>query len=177
MKCCHFWSPVHVFPLKSCSNRVSGCSQICLTEHILWACCSENRILIQVALVKRNIQNSCFICAWSSQKWEEPRQTSVAGKYQWVEQDLATRENRVWDTPFAFSGKQGKLLISSKSPLFLTSSLQIPFHRIFHATLQGTWRDPKPSAQPWDGKCWSKWNPAGKSEQLQRHQSRKKKKR
>lgn len=31
-------------------------------------------------------------------------------------QDLATRGNRLWDSPFAFSGEQGVLLISSKKP-------------------------------------------------------------
>lgn len=28
-------------------------------------------------VVKRHIQNYCFFCVWSSQKWKEPWQTSV----------------------------------------------------------------------------------------------------
>lgn len=91
-------------------------------------------------------------------------------------QVLATRENRMWDIPFAFSGEQGVLLIGSKSPLFLTSLLQIPLHRTFQATLQGIWRDPKPPAQPQGSKCWSKWNLAAKSEQLEGDQSSREKK-
>lgn len=113
MKCCHFWSPAHVFPLK----RVSGCSQICLTEHILWACCSENRILIQIALVKRNIQNSCFICAWSPQKWEEPRQTSVC------------KEVSVSGARFGHSWKQsvGHSICFFRGTRRATNQLQKPF--------------------------------------------------
>lgn len=142
--------------LSNAAATFSGCSQIHLIECILWACYSENVVLIQSSLVSCRIQNSCFIYAWSSQNWKEARQTSVClevpvnGGKIW---SLMKTEHEILHLSFQ---RNNVVLLSSKSPLFLTSLLQIPLRRIFHATLQGIWRDPKHPAQPQGNKCWSK---------------------
>lgn len=83
VKCCHFWSPVNVLPLKRRGNGVSGCSQIPLTEYILWACRSENMFLIQNGEMPHS--ELLFHLCLELTKMKSPGRPLFAWKYPWVE--------------------------------------------------------------------------------------------